>query len=120
VKYLLYVDHVVGRGEDLFKIVCDADLEGVVAKWKRGAYMPDDRTSWVKIRNPNYTQVIGRDKMFEKRVGNEVSFRTILVQSSQRLFLNRTPRPRSGTEPQMRQTALNRPAQSFSRLYTVK
>jgi len=30
--------------------------------------MPDDRTSWVKIKNPNYTQVIGRDKIFEKRV----------------------------------------------------
>jgi len=66
---LLYLDHVEGRGEDLFKLVCDADLEGVVAKWKLGRYMADDRTSWVKIRNPNYTQIIGRDKMFEKRVG---------------------------------------------------
>ena len=66
---VLYADHVEGRGKDLFRLVCDADLEGVVAKWKRGAYMPDDRTSWVKIKNPNYTQVIGRDNMFEKRVG---------------------------------------------------
>jgi ATP-dependent DNA ligase len=33
---LLYVEHVVGRGEDLFKLVCAGDLEGVVAKWKRG------------------------------------------------------------------------------------
>lgn len=66
---LLYVDHVAGRGEDLFKLVCDADLEGVVAKWKLGRYMADDRTSWVKIKNRNYTQIIGRDKIFEKRVG---------------------------------------------------
>jgi len=66
---LLYVDHVVGRGEDLFKLVCASDLEGVVAKSKRGAYMPDDRTSWVNIKNPLYTQIIGRDKIFEKRTG---------------------------------------------------
>lgn len=64
---LLYVDHIVGRGEDMFKLVCAQDLEGVVAKWKLGAYMPDDRTSWVKIKNPSYTQSVGREKMFEKR-----------------------------------------------------
>ena len=46
----MYVDHVEGRGKDLFKLVCDADLEGVVAKWKLGRYMADDRTSWVKMR----------------------------------------------------------------------
>jgi bifunctional non-homologous end joining protein LigD len=66
---LLYVDHVVGRGKDMFKLVCDQDLEGVVAKWKRGAYMADDRTSWVKIKNPHYSQIVGREKMFEKRTG---------------------------------------------------
>jgi bifunctional non-homologous end joining protein LigD len=65
---LLYVDHVVERGEDLFKLVCKQDLEGVVAKWKRGAYM-DVRTSWVKIKNPLYSQIVGREKLFEKKAG---------------------------------------------------
>ena len=51
----------------MFKLVCDQDLEGVVAKWKRGKYMADNRTSWVKIKNPRYSQIIGRDTMFEKR-----------------------------------------------------
>jgi bifunctional non-homologous end joining protein LigD len=46
---LLYVDHVDGRGEDLFRLACERDLEGIVA-WKRGAYISDDhRTSWLKI-----------------------------------------------------------------------
>ena len=36
---LLYLDHIEGRGEDLFRLTCKKDLEGVVAKWKRGAYM---------------------------------------------------------------------------------
>ena len=69
---LLYVDHVVGRGQEMFKLVCCADLQGVVAKWRRGRYMPDDRTIWVKIVNPDSSQIIGRDKMFEmfeKRTG---------------------------------------------------
>ena len=51
----------------MFKLVCDQDLEGVAAKRKRGKYMVDDRTSWVKIKNPRYSQIIGRDTMFEKR-----------------------------------------------------
>jgi bifunctional non-homologous end joining protein LigD len=64
---LLYVDHVVGRGEDMFKLVCQRDLEGVIGKWMRGRYMAGDLTSWVKIRNPHYSQIVGREKMFEKR-----------------------------------------------------
>jgi len=66
---LLYVDHVIGRGEDLFKLACARDLEGVVAKWKRGRYMEGERTSWIKIKNRKYTQSIGREKLFEKRAG---------------------------------------------------
>ena len=53
----------------MFRLVCRADLEGVVAKWKRGMYMPDDRNSWVKMMNPRYTQIVGREKMFERRTG---------------------------------------------------
>jgi ATP-dependent DNA ligase len=72
---LLYVDHVVGRGEDLFKLVCKEDLEGVVAKWKRGAYMADDRTSWVKIKNPNYTQIVWARQAFREEGGvDEVAY----------------------------------------------
>ena len=66
---LLYVNHVVGRGKELFQLACKEDLEGVVAKWKRGKYMEGDRTSWVKIKNAKYTQSVGREKLFEKRAG---------------------------------------------------
>ena len=64
---LLYVDHIVGRGEDLFELTCRQDLEGVVAKGKRGAYMAEPRTSWVKIKDPSYSQSVDREKLFEKR-----------------------------------------------------
>jgi ATP-dependent DNA ligase len=55
---LLYVDHVVGRGRDLYRVACDRDLEGIVAKWSRGTYQTDARaTSWLKIKNPEYSQM---------------------------------------------------------------
>jgi bifunctional non-homologous end joining protein LigD len=47
---LLYVDHVVGRGVDLFHATCASDLEGVVAKLATGRYEAA-ATSWVKIKN---------------------------------------------------------------------
>jgi len=65
---LLYLDHIQGRGEDLFRLTCQRDLEGIVAKWKRGRYVEGERTSWVKIKNRDYSQAIGREKLFEKRV----------------------------------------------------
>ena len=62
---LLYVDHIEERGEDLFRLACGEDLEGIVAKRKNDPY--DLRVSWVKIKNPAYTQSVGRNELFEKR-----------------------------------------------------
>ena len=46
---------------------CELDLEGVVAKWKAGAYIASDRrSSWVKIKNRNYSQLEGRGELFER------------------------------------------------------
>src|SRR5688572_2481924 len=33
-----YLDHVRERGTDLYRVVCERDLEGIVAKWRRGTY----------------------------------------------------------------------------------
>jgi ATP-dependent DNA ligase len=62
---LLLVDHVVGTGVELFRAVCDHDLEGIVAKRMDGVYDPEAPT-WVKIKNRHYTQAIGRHERFEK------------------------------------------------------
>lgn len=65
---LLYLDHVEERGEDFFELACEHDLEGIIAKHKCSPYqMPNGETSWVKIRNPRYSQIMGRDELFEKR-----------------------------------------------------
>ena len=64
---LRYVDHITGRGCALFAAACRRDLEGVVAKWAHGSYQRGLATSWLKIRNPQYSQMEGRRELFEAR-----------------------------------------------------
>lgn len=65
---LRYVDHVWERGRDLYGAACAADAEGIVAKWSRGRYHSDGATtSWLKIKNPDYSQLEGRHELFERR-----------------------------------------------------
>jgi bifunctional non-homologous end joining protein LigD len=64
---LAYSDHLDARGEQLFQFVCENDLEGVVAKWKFGSYLANSSaTTWIKVKNPNYSQMEGRSERFEK------------------------------------------------------
>ena len=63
---LLYVDYLEEHGDRLFQIACSMDLEGIVAKYKHGKYAAHE-TSWAKIRNPKYTQTIGRDELFKRK-----------------------------------------------------
>ena len=69
-SHVRYVDGIPGRGVDFFRVGCAHDLEGIVAKWKSGTYQPGPRTSWVKIRNPRYSQWEGRRDLFDARSDN--------------------------------------------------
>ena len=60
---ILYARHFERKGCDLFRLICEQDLEGVVAKRRDAAY----GEQWFKIRNPNYSQYEGRRELFEKR-----------------------------------------------------
>ncbi len=62
---VLFAQHFAGCGHDLFSMICERDLEGVVAKRADGTYGQD----WFKIRNPRYSQYEGRRQLFEKRKG---------------------------------------------------
>jgi ATP-dependent DNA ligase len=53
---------VPGRGRDLFALVQQHDLEGIVAKRKDDAYTPSAK--WIKIKNPRYSQAEGRGELF--------------------------------------------------------
>jgi bifunctional non-homologous end joining protein LigD len=60
---VLYVEHM-RKGVALFQAVCAQDLEGIVAKLATGRYTPDE-TTWVKIKNPTYSQAEGRADFFD-------------------------------------------------------
>jgi bifunctional non-homologous end joining protein LigD len=65
---LLYLDHLEKNGSGLFAKACELDLEGIVAKWKAEAYIASDRrSSWVKIKNPAYSQLERREQLFERQ-----------------------------------------------------
>jgi bifunctional non-homologous end joining protein LigD len=64
---LLFSDHIEQNGRDVFQAACGMDLEGIVAKLKHAPYMADGRRStWIKIKNPRYTQAEGRHELFEE------------------------------------------------------
>ena len=65
---ILYSDHIEEHGPQIYDVACQHDLEGVVAKWKYGSYLPNSNaTTWIKIKNPLYSQMDGRDERFEEQ-----------------------------------------------------
>jgi len=69
---LLFADHVDRCGVKFFRLACQQDLEGVVAKLAHGTY----GERWYKIRNPAYTQYEGRADLFERRYTVDPGTRT--------------------------------------------
>ncbi len=63
---LLYCDHVEADGEGRFRLACEHDLEGIVAKHKYAPYLPDREPTWFKIRNSGYSQWLGHGELFER------------------------------------------------------
>ena len=64
---LLYVDHIEGEGERLFELARERDLEGIVAKHRHSRYTAENgNPAWAKIKNRRYSQMIGRDELFER------------------------------------------------------
>ena len=56
-----------GFGKGLFQRVCEMDLKGIVAKQKLGPYVTERESStWVKILNREYSQMAGREELFER------------------------------------------------------
>jgi bifunctional non-homologous end joining protein LigD len=68
-KSVLYVEHVA-TGTDLFRVICDRDMEGIVAKQASARYTPE-ATTWVKIKNRQYSQAVGREDFFDRRRARE-------------------------------------------------
>ena len=64
----IFVDHIEGRGKALYKQICEMDLEGIVCKPALSPYRTiRGTTTWIKVKNPNYSQTEGRGELFNKR-----------------------------------------------------
>ena len=61
---VIYASHMEQHGIPLYQEVCERDLEGIVCKRKDSVYSSKRR--WLKVKNPDYTQAVGRKEMFEK------------------------------------------------------
>jgi ATP-dependent DNA ligase len=59
---VLYVDHVP---TDLFRVIREQNMEGIVAKQASACYEPH-ATTWVKIKNQHYSQATGRQDSFNR------------------------------------------------------
>ena len=70
----------VATGTDLFRVICEQDMEGIVAKQASAKYTPE-ATSWVKIKNRQYSQAVGREDFFDRRKAGEYVGATLELQS---------------------------------------
>jgi ATP-dependent DNA ligase len=62
-----YADHVEREGSSFFELICQRDLEGIVAKLKHGHYTSDrEDSTWIKIKNRNYSHSEGRAEFFDR------------------------------------------------------
>jgi ATP-dependent DNA ligase len=59
-----YADHLESHGTGLFRAACQMDLEGIVAKARCSRYRAQASPPWIKIKNPAYTQALGRQEFF--------------------------------------------------------
>jgi bifunctional non-homologous end joining protein LigD len=57
---LLYMSHLDSGGTRFFELLCEQNLEGIVCKPKTSPYP----FTWVKVKNPAYTQAVGRGEWF--------------------------------------------------------
>ena len=64
--YLLYVDHTKGAGTELYRLACQLDLEGIVAKKADSPYDDKASGSWIKIKNTSYSQKEGRGDLLKR------------------------------------------------------
>ena len=55
---------VTASGRELFELMREHDLEGIVVKRLDDPY--DPRVRWLKLKNPDYSQKEGRGDMFNR------------------------------------------------------
>ncbi|MEO7436418.1 MAG: RNA ligase family protein [Candidatus Binatia bacterium] len=62
---VLYAESIQGQGIALYAEACAKDLEGIVAKRRDSPY--DPAQPWLKIKNSDYSQKVGRADLFDRK-----------------------------------------------------
>ena len=63
-----YVSHIEREGKALLETICEMDVEGIVCKPKISPYREINRkTTWIKVKIPDYSQAEGRRELFNQR-----------------------------------------------------
>ncbi|HEX8892890.1 MAG TPA: hypothetical protein VF783_06190, partial [Terriglobales bacterium] len=66
-SHLFDVEHLEeSDGVRFFRPVSKQDLEGVICKPRASAYP----FTWIKVKNPSYSQAVGRREWFERLLAN--------------------------------------------------
>jgi len=63
-RSLVYVQHFAS-GTDLFGVICERDMEGVVTELASVRY-PPEATTWAKIKNSSIVRRFGRKDFFQR------------------------------------------------------
>ncbi len=56
--YILFADHIVGKGEKLFEAMCAAGQEGIISKKADAAYRGARTRNWLKIKCTNRQEFV--------------------------------------------------------------
>jgi bifunctional non-homologous end joining protein LigD len=65
---VVFVDHIEGKGKRLFEQICLRDMAGIVCKPSFSPYRTiRGTTTWIAVKNPNYSQAEGRGELVNKR-----------------------------------------------------
>ena len=66
---VMFVDYKEGTGTALYARMCERDMEGIVGKPRYSPYLGGaGDTTWIKVKNPNYSKAEGRAELLEKRL----------------------------------------------------
>lgn len=57
-SHILYTEHIIGHGEDVFKQACDASLEGIISKKISSHYEQHRSKNWLKSKCTNQQEFI--------------------------------------------------------------
>jgi ATP-dependent DNA ligase len=69
-RRILYVNYFEGQGKALYQQICKRDMEGIVCKPAISPYRTiRGKSTWIKVKNPKYSQAEGRSELFNKRRG---------------------------------------------------